>query len=851
SATAAAAAHGRVSTVDGVAVTAEAALGYLPRGTAVGRYLVVGFLGEGGMATVYSAYDPELGRKVAIKLLKFQGGDVEVARAQLQREAQAMARLSHPNVVPVYDAGTHEGQLFVAMELVEGQTLHNWLATGGRKRREIVEVFCAAGEGLAAAHRAGLVHRDFKPENVLVGRDGRIRVSDFGLARVDCDPTASGSGSQRISVRDTAPIHETYTGSLTGTPAYMAPEQLLGQSTDPRTDQFSFCAALWEALTGELPFGDGDFVEIRRAVLGASLKPPARPMPRWLQRTLAKGLSIAPDDRYPSMPVLLAVFRRAPSHQLRRLAVPGAVALASLAVLGTAGWQWRQETTACERQVRGQADALWGARRGEVERALSGVPGQQAADVLGTLDARVAAWAQLERAACEEKRQGAKGGALVVGDCLERYRVDTAVAVDTFAQKQPAIAEAGRVLLDELGSPERCQAMKAPASKHLESAELRKATAEVRVLAQLGKHGQLMEKAAALLPQAREQGALSLVSVLEEAMGGSIATAQGPKPEALDLMRSAVRDADASGDDEQSLKARISLFYALFDRFGSMAEADQVSQDAEAWLRRLGTPPHLEQRFATQRATLLTALNRHDEALAAFERVLELVERGDATPSERGAARNNLGLQLMVLGRYAESARELEKALDLLSNAPWVSTLDLVAITGNLAILRAEQGRSREALEAFEKAGAMLVGLAEDVVSYRTWLDGRRAQVLEDLGRDAQAWKVYRGLLEKPEDLDPKLKCIAFTGEARALTAEGKYAEAIKTAQNAIPLTPDPQAQAQARFALGQALAASGKDPHRALEEARTALLAYKGPEDSFRRGQIERWIAANPAPEK
>jgi serine/threonine protein kinase len=237
----------------------------LARGTAVGRYLVLDPLGAGGMGVVYAAYDPELDRKIAIKLLapSVAHGSSSSEGQRLQREARALARLSHPNVVAVYDVGIASAQVFVAMELVEGQTLGAWLSAEPRTWQQVVRCFVDAGRGLAAAHAVGLVHRDFKPDNVLVGRDGKVRVSDFGLARATQPMPGEGPSQQEgTASASSVPGHEgrsgpqdgSLTGARAGTPRYMAPEQWLGAATGPWTDQFSFCVALWEALYGELPF---------------------------------------------------------------------------------------------------------------------------------------------------------------------------------------------------------------------------------------------------------------------------------------------------------------------------------------------------------------------------------------------------------------------------------------------------------------------------------------------------------------------------------------------------------------------------------------------------------------------
>jgi eukaryotic-like serine/threonine-protein kinase len=221
--------------------------GELPRkmlsvGDRVGRYLVLSSLGAGGMGVVFAAYDPNLGRKIALKLLRSGlAGSSKDARNRLRREAQAIAQLSHPNVVSVYDVGTtDDGDLYIAMEFVEGDTLTLWLKKYPRTWLEIIEVFVQAARGLASAHGVGLLHRDFKPDNVLVGGDGRVRVTDFGLARSLLAPDEVVRGKPMITALNLA---LTATGTVLGTPRYMPPEQITGDDLDARSDQFSFCVA--------------------------------------------------------------------------------------------------------------------------------------------------------------------------------------------------------------------------------------------------------------------------------------------------------------------------------------------------------------------------------------------------------------------------------------------------------------------------------------------------------------------------------------------------------------------------------------------------------------------------------
>jgi len=291
-------------------------------GTTLGRYRLERTLGEGGMGVVHAAFDPDLERRVALKVLRSvdQLGD---ARQRLLREARAMARLTHENVVVVHEVGTANDRDYVAMELIDGQTLAEWLAGKPREVGKIIDAFCAAGRGLAAAHAAGLVHRDFKPHNVLRRRDGRIVVTDFGLARgVDAAPlpAAAAAVAFDVTLRPTDPAAGsqpsglsgiTQTGALMGTPAYMAPEQWTGGTVGPAADQFAFCVALWEALTGERPFKGDTVEELKSEVKRGAESLDQSKLPRRLRRTLVRGLDPDPAKRWPSMDVLIGRIARA------------------------------------------------------------------------------------------------------------------------------------------------------------------------------------------------------------------------------------------------------------------------------------------------------------------------------------------------------------------------------------------------------------------------------------------------------------------------------------------------------------------------------------------------------------
>src|SRR6185436_18791197 len=322
----------------------------LARGSSIGRYIVLAMVGRGGMGEVYAAYDPELDRKVAVKLLRVKPGNgVSLAegRTRTLREAQAIARLSHPNVVVAYDVGTFEDKVFIAMEYVEGNTVTYWLKVQERAWREILQVFKDAARGLAAAHEKGLVHRDFKTDNVMVSRDRHVRVMDFGLACQVQDKAApapapvDGSGAVRASGAAAIPIRIltgsvaggdgpstvvlptdpvapipiegrsssgsfdarlTRTGAMMGTPAYMALEQFLGTPTDARSDQFSFCISLYEALYGERPFEGSSMSTLTANVVHGNVReaPAGSKVPLWVRKVLLRGLKPRAKDRWPS-----------------------------------------------------------------------------------------------------------------------------------------------------------------------------------------------------------------------------------------------------------------------------------------------------------------------------------------------------------------------------------------------------------------------------------------------------------------------------------------------------------------------------------------------------------------------
>jgi predicted Ser/Thr protein kinase len=315
-----------------------------PVAATLGRYRLERELGSGAIGVVHAAFDPELERRVALKVLRRAAATPE-ARGRLLREARAMARLAHPNVVAVHEVGTDGGRDFIAMELIDGQTLADWLRSTPRPIAAIIDAFVAAGRGLRAAHAAGIVHRDFKPHNLLRSRDGRIVVTDFGLAR-DTDrappiPHAAASPADAWRTTTRVPIERaalTVTGTVLGTPPYMAPEQWRGGPITTATDQFAYCVAMWEALVGERPYRGPSREDLYLQILRGPGSLDTSRIPRRLRALLRRGLDPDPARRWPSMDALLVVLAQASRRpRVARTSAAAGVVAAALVVIAMRG----------------------------------------------------------------------------------------------------------------------------------------------------------------------------------------------------------------------------------------------------------------------------------------------------------------------------------------------------------------------------------------------------------------------------------------------------------------------------------------------------------------------------------
>jgi len=853
------------------------------RGTMIGRYLLLRTLGEGGMGVVYAAFDPELDRKIALKLIrdKLDGKD-RARQARLLREAQAMAKVSHPNVVAVHDIGTHDDQVFVAMELVEGGTLTEWIVHEPHPVSEIVTAFVEAGKGLAAAHHAGLVHRDFKPENVLVGHDGRVRVTDFGLARL---PMGENTQPQPVAGAAARPDEWkkkiTQVGAVVGTPLYMSPEQSRGLVPDARSDQYSFCASLYWAIFGAVPVGPIDR-EIRDLkgpsdptddegslaaddLDGALRFPPKPRLPARLRKVLERGLAWDPEKRYRSMDALLRDLR-ADSRTLRRGVAAGVGAALALVAVGAAARTLRVRPEMCGGAPRAVA-AVWDdAAKAEVLEALgrSGTP-----DAAGTgvkvveiLDRYARTWGGTHREACEATRLRGEQTELVLSArmiCLDRSLRQMGSLVRLLRAADQATAGRAVDAALDLPSVGMCDAAALSAPLPLpESAEaraeieaVRAALDEVRSLFGTGRYQAALELAAGAAARAEATGywpvraeALYWKGILQDRTGAPRLAEQ--------TLRKALVAADRAQSEPDRIRAATRLVTVEGWSLARFEEAAFFAQLAESELQRFPSD-ELQLNLEMQRGLWLTNERRLDEAMAAYRRALALADRtlGPIHPRKAMLLSNLAGLE-EELGHHDVAISLLNDALKIVGATRGPQHPSAAYVHYNLARSLLEKGdysaaheRIQEAIRIREAAlGPDHVEVAEalDVLASLLQADGLSA---EALAQSERALQIKRRALG-PDHLD---LCYSLENAGLAQLALHAPTRAAALLERAISLRESAGLPAEsmvaARFGLAQALWEVGKERRRALELAGAAREGALTGKDVEVAGKIAGWLAS------
>jgi eukaryotic-like serine/threonine-protein kinase len=679
----------------------------LTRGDLVGRYVVLDRVGAGAMGVVVAAYDPELDRKVALKLLhSHRAGDASDGSGGHRRllgEAQALARLSHPNVLAVHDVGEHAGRVFLATELVDGSTLTEWLSARARSHAEILEVFRQAGLGLMAAHEKGLVHRDFKPDNVMVGDDRRVRVMDFGLARAMRESTLDDPTTAELrSSTEVAPCEL----GMVGTPAYMAPEQHLVGEVDARTDQFAFCVALWEAVFGVRPFRAGSLPELAMVVLEGRITdaPPSRGVPGWLRQVIARGLAREPGDRYPDMAALLAALADDPTPKRRRWWL--ALGLAGMAA---GAWAWSltsQASTRAKCETRGEEIAAhWNPTvAAAIAESFAATGTDYAAVALEKVSARLQqfseTWAAARVEACLAHEIEGTLGAVARAHrdaCLDESRAE----LHTFTELvQDADPEAVQHAIDSAaGLPpiERCaddarlaQVALLPEDPVLRAriAHVREKLARVRQLDTLGRYADAATVAedartlVATLDRPKLQVEIDQWRAVEQARLGEYDAAS---KDLTDVFFAA----GEAGADDVAARVAIELVHTTGQRLARYDEALIWARHAKMLLARVG---EAESGDAADLAVQVGHVHRQrdelDEALAQYEEALAQRERLFGADHPRvGAALVAIGTVHEERGRLDDAVAAFQRARVLFSAAYGPNHPNLAAIHNNLGIV--------------------------------------------------------------------------------------------------------------------------------------------------------------------
>jgi tetratricopeptide (TPR) repeat protein/tRNA A-37 threonylcarbamoyl transferase component Bud32 len=780
-----------------------------PPGATIGRFEVLGVLGAGGMGVVLAARDPHLDRRVALKVLRpgvWRDGAAEsTGRARLVREAKAMARLAHPNVVAVHEVSLEgpDGTPFIVMEHVDGRTIRAWLHEAPRSRREILELYLQAGAGLAAAHRAGLVHRDFKPDNVLVGRDGRARVGDFGIVV----PVAAVDPAAPAGTPGGSPL--THTVSWAGTPRYASPEQLLGMPTDARGDQYSFCVSLYEALTGVRPFTGETVGELLDNIHAGRLQPPPEgtaPLAPYLRAALVRGLAADPAARHPSMEALFVALQADPARRRRRVLLGAAAVLAvGLGGVGLAAGL-RGSAAVAPAPCQGAEARLAGvwddARRAEVRAAFTATGRDHAAETFARVDGALTAyardWVAMHRDACEATHVRHEQSPTLLDlrmACLGARRSELGALTAAFAApSSPKLVDGAMIATRGLAPLADCAdidgltalpPLPAAPEEHARTQELLERLGEVAVFHRL----QRTKEGLTLLDELERAAAGLTYPGLRADLAfwrGAFLYLESDYKGAEPRLRESIALASRARDLRREARAWVSLFAVLAMQPERVAEINEVRLAAEAALDRAGRPRAESERFARNLVAMHSQAGRHEEATVAARAALAAA--GD-DPWTRAASLDMLAKSLIPSGKTDEllvAARESLALWEELLGPDHPRVADVLATIGNALRQRGDFDEADRVLTRALRIQENVLG-PEHLDLWVTlkslaWLSAARG----DVEATRRHGKRLVALLEKTAADKPGMILNGVAQYAGALAQAGAYDEAIVELQGAL-----------------------------------------------------------------
>jgi tRNA A-37 threonylcarbamoyl transferase component Bud32/tetratricopeptide (TPR) repeat protein len=824
---------------DGAKPTATS-IDALKKGDTLGRYLVLEQLGAGAMGVVYAAYDPELDRKIAIKVLRPHEGKGDRTRRQerLVREAKAMAKLSHPNVGSIYDVGVHGDQVFLAMEFLSGGTLRDWITAKKRPWREAVKMFIEVGKGLAGAHAEGLIHRDFKPDNVLLDKNGVPKVVDFGLVRLNSaalDQSSTGSVDSTaeedevaLPLAETAEAALTRTGALTGTPAYMAPEQFLGKAIDTRTDQFAFCIALYEAVHGERPFAGNTVIAIAETVTSARIKAPPKDahVPARIRRILLRGLSVDPAKRFSSMETLTAALANDPAKRTRKWALIGTTVATMVSLLVVATRSGSKPQTMCTgagQRLAGIWDPGAGPsqRKGAIREAFARTGKSYAAQAYSSVarlfDQYAERWTGMYTDACQATHVRGEQSAEVLDlrmACLNERLGNARALSDVFAGADGKVVENAVSAAAALPSLDRCAdipllraVVKPPEdpSTRRRVEDLRAELAQLGALRDSGQCARAVPKATMLIARVREVGYQPLLAdALYQA--ARIGSNCGDVPGMLQRFREAHAVASASHSDDIAAQASSLIPPFAINRLGQTVVAQEWLVVARGDVARLGHETLADAMLAQADGMLALSEHAYDRALAAADRSINITRR--------------------LLGPDDPLTIQWEA-----NKADWLQAAGRLdeAIKSNI-----------EAREHLER----VLGSEHPQVAYLRINEG---EMLNVLGRHAAAEESYRTAtkLFRQSGADPDVLAWSLTGLGLALLDQEKSAEAVPLLEEALSIRVGGRASAaqlgETRFALARALWSRPAGRRRAMMLSASARRDYG--DDATALAAIDAWL--------
>ena len=704
--------------------------GEVPPGSFIGRYLSIEEVGQGGMSRVYRAYDPKLQREVAIKVLrprKRSSTKISDHQARLVREARAMASLSHPNVLPVYDVDEHGGGIYIAMEFVDGWTLREWRDTEKPGWRELLEKMLVAGEGLAAAHEAGLVHRDFKPSNVLLGRNGRVRVMDFGVAQI-IDPDASSVSRPEVPVLDSGSSFDRYDdattltrhGTVVGTPAYMAPEQHVALATDARCDQYAFCVSLYELICRARPFDAKSLQRlVHQKMRGKPKPPPKGMMPPWLRTIIERGLAVDASDRYATMRDLLDdIARHAEPRRWWRLGAVGfgivGLGASALAIAS------RDDPCALDQD---RLEAVWNDDiRDELVDALTKTErpyAKQVADrVLVLVDDYTETWRMEHVEACRathvrheqsperlELRVACIDGRLSELDALLDVLRSADSGDDTLRRAVQAVSQLprfepcrdGRHLLAEEAAPESAELRE-------KTEALREDLREVGALRRAGRYRSGVELARTLLEEAEALDHPPLVAEARFALGQVLAKS-GEPDEARSVLEEAFFAARRLRLERLATDIAIRLVFAVGRLQERHEDALSWSRHARAGLDGLEPEPIREAQLLSNIASVYTAQARYEDAVDMHQQALEIRRREQGDEAVQvGVSYNNLANAYARMGRHEDALAGYRAACGVFRTALGERHPEVANCLGNMGASEMKSGRVDAAIDLHREA---------------------------------------------------------------------------------------------------------------------------------------------------